>query len=203
MTTYDSVAISTASGDGAGQWTGATLSSVGLGVQGGVDPAYPRGGSTAIAALSATIDGSWDGQGPVVPSVVVRVLQAVKTGTWDGQGPVWVGRFIPMSAVYRNADRLTIAGFATDLAGMPLRQVQLQFIGETVQQHFFGSGTDGNGFYVAYLEIGDTYAAYAYHPLSGTVWKMDHQTALPNRTDLVFRQVTKRGGQDGLFLRSG
>jgi hypothetical protein len=119
----------------------------------------------------------------------------------DATGSLLVGRFIPLSAVYRSADRITLAGLAVDLGGAPLRSVQLQFIGETVQQHFFGSSTDSNGIYVAYLEVGDSYAAYAYSAATGLVWRLEKENPEPNTTTLVFRRLTKRGGYgEGIFL---
>jgi hypothetical protein len=193
-------------------------------VLGGPDPGIPRGGSTAFGICSATRAGTWDGLGPtaqgvrldvavrpvvgrhdglgpLVPTRVLAVMMGAVGSTWAGRGPVVVGRFIPLSAVYRNADRLTLAGLATDLAGQPLRVVNLQFIGETVQQHFFGGVTDANGLYVAFLDVGDTYTAFAYNT-AGTVWKLDHRDAGANSTGLVFRQVTRRGGfGEGLFLQ--
>lgn len=202
-----------------------TYAGVALQVLGGPDPGIPRSGSAAVAVRVGTRAGTWDGQGPTAqgvrldvaarpvvgrhdglgPHVLGRVLDALRgavEGTWAGRGPIVVGRFIPLSAVYRNADRLTLAGIATDLSGTPLRLAQLQFIGETVQQHFFGGVTDGNGIYVAFLDVGDTYTAFAYTTASGIVWRLDHREVGANTTGLVFRQVTRRGGfGEGIFLQ--
>ena len=203
MTTYDGVALGVVLGDDVGPYLGqATLSGVGLAIQGGPDPAYPRGGSSAFASIAAVWGGRLDATGGPIEARVLSAIATTLAGRLDTTGAVLVGRFIPISAVYRNADRITLAGFATDLAGNPLRQVQLQFIGETVQAHFFGGSTDGNGIYVAYLEVGDTYQAFAYSATSGIVWKLDHQLVQPNTTTLVFRQLTKRGGADGFSLKA-
>ena len=204
MATYAGASVSVLSGDDSARmelsgasWTGAAVA-----IQGGPAPFIDRLGSLAMNLGLATQNGRRDVSGDSWLVQRVTTLLAQLTGRLDLTGQVWVGRFIPISAVYRNADRVTLAGLAVDLAGNPLRQVQLQFIGLTVQDHFFGSGTDGNGIYVAYLDTGDSYDAYAFSPSRGQVFKLDHQTPGPNTTTLVFRLLTKRGGADGFGLKA-
>ncbi|MHB8633028.1 MAG: hypothetical protein ACYDBQ_03540 [Thermoplasmatota archaeon] len=204
MTTYAGVAIAqNGPADDSTRFdlTGTTYAGAVLAPAGGVDPAYPRGGSLALGFTTAAQNGRLDVTGGTLAGTIIAGLTAVIGGRVDLNGTVLLGRFIPLSAVYRNADRITLAGIATDLAGQPLRQVQLQFIGQTVQQHFFGGSTDANGIYLAYLDVGDTYDCFAYHAGTGTVWKLDHEdTSNPNTTTLVFTRVTRRGGfGEGLF----
>jgi hypothetical protein len=204
-----------------------TYEGIALNLAGSPDPAYPRLGSAPLDVHAADWAATWDGQGPQTEGLrlplnaaadvarhdphgpqaegfLVAAVKAQLAGTWDGQGPRLIGRFIPISAIYRNADRLTLSGIAVDLASQPLRSVQLQFIGETVAQNYFGSSTDTNGIYIAYLETGDTYTAYAYHTATGTVWRLESTHKEPNTTTLVFRQVTRLGGfGEGLFLKGG
>ena len=204
MTTYTGAQIGVFTGDdtsrmeGSGvSWTGAELT-----MQGDQPPFILRGGSAAFAVAFGDLAGRRDVSGDSWLVHRIQILTATLAGRLDLTGQVWVGRFIAVSAVYRNADRITLAGIATNLAGQPLRNVQLQFIGETVQQHFFGGSTDANGIYVAFLEVGDDYTAYAYSATTGIVWRLDHEDVQPNTTALVFRQVTKRGGfGEGLFLQ--
>jgi hypothetical protein len=204
MTTYTAQRVATQQADGTARmegsgasWTGAEVT-----MQGGPAPFIQRGGSTALQVFAGNLAGRQDLTGDAWLVHRVQVLTATLTGRLDMTGQVWVGRFIPISAVYRNADRITLAGIATDLAGVPLRTVQLQFIGETVQQHFFGGSTDANGIYVAFLDVGDDYTAYAYSAGTGIVWRLDRMDKQANTTTLVFRQVTKRGGfGEGIFLQ--
>lgn len=206
MAIFEGVAIGVQGGDdvarleGSGQsWTGAAFQ-----VQGSPAPFIERLGSMAFQVALATPAGRDDTNGDVWTVHRIATLLAQITGRHDMTGQLWVGRFIPISAVYKNSDRITLAGVALDLSGQPLRAMQLQFIGETVQEHFAGASTDGNGIYVAYLDTGDTYTAYAFSVGRGFVYKLDHQEAGPNTTTLVFKLLTKRGGfGEGLFLQGG
>lgn len=122
----------------------------------------------------------------------------------DLTGKQYAAVALRVSAVYRQGDKLTLAGYALDLAGNPLRQFQLQFIGETVQENTAGFGTNLDGVYAAYLTVGDTYLVYAFHPATGVVFKLDHEEEpTPGQTNLRFRQVTRRVAGDGVFLRAG
>lgn len=113
------------------------------------------------------------------------------------------GRALRLDKVYRSADRITYVGYALDQSGQPLRQYQVQFIGETVQENFSGTATDLNGIFVAYLTVGDTYTAYAFDPRAGFVYELVSITTKPNSVDLVFKLKTRRGGfGEGLFLGS-
>ena len=119
-------------------------------------------------------------------------------------GQRYAGVRLHVAAVYRQGDKLTLAGYARDLAGAPLRNVQLHFIGETVQDHFFGAATNLDGIYAAFLDVGDTYTAFAFNPTTGITFALHEWQESPNTTTLVFRQVTKRGGLgEGLFLNGG
>lgn len=193
-------------------------------------PANTFGGSATFAETTAQPNGAINGLSgdtwPTVPFVEVtssslawllqlsgdnltaRNLAPVVvpfTGFLDHlTGSIFTGRAFAISAVYRNSDRITIAGYALDLAGKPLRQYQIQFVGQTVQAHYFGSATDLDGIYVAYLETGDDYTAYAFDTKRGLTYRLEQMVTLPNQTNLVFRLVTKRGGfGEGIFLQGG
>jgi hypothetical protein len=200
MTAYDSVALGAASGTFVGTWTGAAVASAALGVQGGVDPSYARGGSAALTVAVVPWAGSFDGHGPVVAGIGFAALSSAILGRLDATGASLVGVALTVSAFYRTGDRLTLAGYARDLAGNPLRAFEVQFVGQSVQQHFFGSSTDLDGIYVAFLDQGDTYTAFAFSPTSGVTFRLERMDTTPNQTNLTFRQVTKRGGSgEGLF----
>lgn len=118
-------------------------------------------------------------------------------------GSTLQGRVLRLDKVYRSADRITYVGVALNQSGQPLRQYQLQFIGETVQENFAGTATDLNGIFVAYLTVGDTYTAFAFDPRAGFVYELVTITTKPNSVDLVFKLKTKRGGfGEGVFLGS-
>lgn len=118
-------------------------------------------------------------------------------------GTTFDGRALRLDKVYRSADRITYVGYALDQSGQPLRQYQLQFIGETVEENFSGTATDLNGIFVAYLTVGDTYTAYAFDPRAGFVYELVSITTKPNSVDLIFKLKTKRGGfGEGVFLGS-
>jgi hypothetical protein len=202
MTTYDGAAFGPASGDEAGTWTGASVDGAALAVQGGADPAYPRGGSTALDLAAWPRVGTFDGQGPTAQASALATCSTASVGRLNATGAVLVGRCIAVSAVYRSGDRLTLAGYARDVAGQPLRAMQIQFIGESVQSHYFGSATDLDGVYVAFLEQGDTYTAFAFSPATGIMFRLERREDLPNQTNLTFRQLTKRGGYgEGIYLQ--
>ncbi len=118
-------------------------------------------------------------------------------------GDVLQGRALRLDRVFRSADRITYVGYALDQTGHPLRQYQLQFIGETVQENFAGTATDLTGIFIAYLTVGDTYTAYAFDPKAGFVYELVSTIANPNSVTLTFKLKTKRGGfGEGLFLGS-
>ncbi len=206
MTTYDSQRIAALQGDATGRveesgatWTGAELT-----LQGGPAPFIERGGSTAFQVIQGNLIGRRDASGDAWLLRRIQTLLATITGRVELNGSVWIGRFIPVTAVYKNSDKITLAGVAVDLSNQPLRAMQLQFIGQTVQEHFAGSSTDANGIYVAYLDTGDTYTAYAFSVGRGFVYQLDHQETGPNTTTLVFKLLTKRGGfGEGVFLQGG
>jgi hypothetical protein len=202
MTVFDGVGIGAASGDGSGEWTGASVPGAALDAQGGADPGIPRGGSAALALAARPWAGSLDGQGPTMTGLGVPCRATAGLARLDATGAILDGESIEVSAVYRTGDRLTLAGYARDPAGQPLRSVQIQFIGQSVQAHFFGSATDLQGVYVAYLEQGDTYTAYAFSPTTGITFRMEARHDTPNQTNLTFRQVTRRGGYgEGIYLQ--
>lgn len=118
-------------------------------------------------------------------------------------GDELLGRALRLDKVYRSADRITYVGYALDQTGNPLRQYQLQFIGQTVQENFSGTATDLTGVFVAYLTVGDTYTAFAFDPKAGFVYELVSIVENPNSVTLTFRLKTKRGGfGEGIFLGS-
>lgn len=170
-----------------------------------VEP-YNRGGSNAYAGEIADRTG-WlaEFSGTTLESKAIGQPRVAAITGWlaEFSGSRYEGRKFVLSTVYRQGDKTTLVGHALDLAGQPLRQVQLQFIGETVQGNYFGSGTNLDGVFIAYLDAGDTFTAYAYDTVSGTVWRLLSKQETPNQTNLVFQAVTKRGGfGEGLFKRS-
>jgi hypothetical protein len=208
----------------------ATFDGAAIGPQGAPAPDIQRGGAAPAAPVEGTAAGQQDPRsGTTLPAQSAASSTGDATGSplqlsgaaWVARGHLlqnaplagWLlqltgqffaARAFQISAVYRSSDRLTLSGYAVDLAGQPLREYQLQFVGETVQQHFFGSATDLDGIYVAYLDTGDTYAIYAFHTTKGTTYRLESEVQYPNRTDLVFRLVTKRGGTgEGIFLQGG
>jgi hypothetical protein len=206
MATFDGVALSPASGDDTSRidLTGTTYEALAFSIAGGEAPVILRGGSTAFNLASGLLTGHAALNGDTWLLRRIQTLLAQITGRVDLNGIAWIGRFIPVTAVYKNSDKITLAGIAVDLADQPLRSMQLQFIGETVQEHFAGSSTNQDGVYVAYLDTGDTYTAYAFSITRGFVYQLDHQESGPNTTTLVFNLLTKRGGfGEGLFLQGG
>lgn len=204
MATFDGIQLAPAADQSSGgPWGGSASLPVWLATPDGRRDVSGDAFQGLVQTLVSTIAGTrLDATGGPYQGLLAVIAAADASFRLDATGQAWFGRFIPISAVYRNADRVTLAGLAVNLAGQPLRSVQIQFIGETVQDHFFGAGTDTAGVYVAYLETGDTYTAYAFSPTTGIVFKLDHQETGPNTTTLVFRQVTKRGGfGEGLFLQ--
>jgi hypothetical protein len=204
MASFDGAALASALANEAGTWMGATVPGLALAGQGGTDPGIPRGGSAALAAVAVALAGRLDGLGPPIAAQTPTQASTAAVARLDATGALLVGRFIAVSAVYRTGDRLTLAGYALNLAGQPLREYQVQFIGESVQAHYFGAGTDLDGVYVAFLDQGDTYTAFAYSPTTGITFRLESMQTTPNQTTLTFRQVTKRGGSgEGLFRQWG
>jgi hypothetical protein len=206
MATFTGVALNPATGDDTSRidLSGATYDGLAFAVAGGEAPFIERGGSLAMNLATAL----WVDHEPLSGDSWlhrrIQTLLADLTGRVDLNGTIWVGRFIPVTAVYKNSDKITLAGVAVDLSNQPLRMMQLQFIGQTVQEHFAGASTNADGIYVAYLDTGDTYTAYAFSVGRGFVYQLDHQEAGPNTTTLVFKLLTKRGGfGEGLFLQGG
>lgn len=206
MATFTGRAISPATGDDTSRLdlSGATFTGAAMNVAGSTAPFILRGGSLALTLASGPVVGHEPLSGDTWPGRIIPLITVLITGRLDTTGAVFEGRELVVSAVYRNGDRLTIAGYARTIPGQPLRQFQIHFIGETVQDHFFGAATDLNGVYVAYLDTGDTYTAYAFSPKSGITYKLETLESTPNQTNLTFRQVTKLGGfGEGIFLQGG
>jgi len=208
MTTWESVETTLATGPPSGRFftTGDQWASEPLGMGDTPAPVIMRGGSTALPTLSETNAGlilALTGRtlAGTDQDVTKRAQPAGRVHLLTGNHPL--ARFLQVSKVYRTGDRITYAGYALDLAGQPLKQVQVQFIGETVQDNFAGSGTDLNGIFVAYLPTGDTYQAYAFSPKTGITWALERIVDHANSVTMEFRQVTKRGGfGEGIFLGS-
>jgi hypothetical protein len=206
MATFEGVSLTPATGDDTSRidLSGTSYDGSAFFVAGGEAPFIERGGSAAFYLASGLLTGHAPLNGDSWLLRRIQALLADVTGRLDLNGTVWIGRFIPVTAVYKNSDKITLAGIAVDLANQPLRAMQLQFVGQTVQEHFAGSSTNNDGVYVAYLDTGDTYTAYAFSVGRGFVYQLDHQEAGPNTTTLVFKLLTKRGGfGEGLFLQGG
>lgn len=208
MTTWQSVETTLAVGPPSGQFftTGDTWTSQAQDMGDTPAPLINRGGSEALATMVQDHAGlALILTGRVLvgvdDDVTERALPSGRALILTGNHPL--ARFIQVSKVYRTGDRITYAGRAVDLSGQVLRQVQLQFIGETVQDNFAGSGTDLQGIFVAYLPTGDSYRAYAFSPNTGLTWELERIVDLGNSVRMEFRQVTKRGGfGEGIFLGS-
>jgi hypothetical protein len=175
------------------------LDGAALNLTGSVPPFILRGGSARLATAAGLIAGHDPRNGDAWPARIIPLQTVLITGRRNNTGANFASRSLRVTAVYRNSDRLTIAGYARDLAGNPLRAFQLQFIGETVQDHFFGSASDLLGVYVAYLDQGDSYAIYAFNTQTGITFRLERQDKTANQTNLVFRRVTKQGTGEGLY----
>jgi hypothetical protein len=181
---------------------GATREGVALQATGGPAPVIDRLGVHELTQLAALHAGRANETGATFLARLLAAKSVPLTGFLAAQGGRYAGRRFQVSAFYRQSERITLSGYAFNLADQPLRQVNLQFVGETVQDHFFGATTNLDGIYVAFLEVGDTYSAYAFNPKSGITYRLESMIEKPNQTDLVFRQVTKRGASgEGIFLQ--
>lgn len=207
VVTYSGVAMTPRNGDPAG-WDGSLTGTVHaapvrLEPSGSATVAYPRGGSTAHAPHIVDVVGWLEHRtGEAWPASVggVDVASLADFLAWFS-GTRHASRMVRPTAVYRQGDRLTYVGTCVDLAGRPLSQVRLLFIGETVQDNAHGAGTNLAGVFVAYLPSGDTYDAFAFSPATGVTWHLDSITDHGNSVTIRFRQVTRSQGYgEGLFL---
>ncbi len=166
-------------------------------------PPYPHGGTHAFAPsyvedagwMDHETGNTWTSKTPGQP--------VASLGAWlaNASGSRHPSREIRPTAVYRQGDRTTLVGYAVDVAGQPLRQVRIQFIGETTQGLFSGAGSDLNGLVVAYLPTGDTYAAYAFSPTSGLTWRLLKITNHGPSVTFQFQRITRQAGYgEGIFM---